>query len=424
MTLDYISATGVSILLILIWGTFYFLLKKRIKSAKGYFLLLLFMGSAGLVFRNLPLMGLSPEYYNPTNIMLFAILMICMILPWIKFDIFLRNMPAFCVNAAYIPMLKTISLVIIVLSFYAIIYTFPTAIYAFNMGAAEVRNPVGEVGLLPKNLYTTIAVASGCLSPVAILLFYISFLSNSLRKYTFPLFISSFAYIITTMAFCARDGFVYTPLMFIFLFLVFFNSFGRDVFKRVRRYSLILLIPVLLVLAKLTFDRFGNTGTSTSELNDDLIYGTWGYFYQQPYVFDHILTYFYSFYGFERRLKFLDNIIPLNGEAYVSADKLEYMFGTQLGEFYEIAGYLSLFLGVLIFVVCFYKLISHFIKKSNYTSLLLCFTIYLYCILTGLFYFRIGVTDNVFFLYVILVISSFFIPRDIILLRQYDEVIS
>lgn len=379
-------------------------------------MLLLLMGGAGLVLPRLPLMDLYPDYYDYKNIILFAVLMVVMIIPWIKFDSFFPSSPRFVFNEIYARKIGIIIKVLILLSLYAIIYTLPTAILAYSMGADQVRG--GDVSLLPQSILTTIAVASGCLSPLCILLFYVSMLSNSLRKYSFWLFISSMAYIVTTMAFCARDGFVFTPMMYLFLYVIFKDSLNNETNKIIRRYAYVLVVPLVFVISKFTLDRFGGQNVSSSESLDDLLYGTWGYFYQQPYVFDHKVSYFHDFYGFERRLHFMEHIIPLHGKEYVLAEKFEFMFGTQLGDFYEINGFSSLFACVFVYVLGFYKTITHFIKSYNITGLLLSFTIYLYFTLTGLFYFRVGGIDNVFFLYIALLISSYFIPKQILFVEE------
>ena len=418
-----LNTFAVSLLLLLIWGIVYFLLRKYISSSRFYFILLLAMGSAGLFIEDLPLMGLTPRTFGFFNIVLFAILMVVIIIPWLSFDVLFKKAPVFVLKEQYIPKLKVVMIITILLSIFSILYFAPYAALAMAMGGKDVRQLLLESSLMPDTPITTLAGGIASFFPVTILLFYISLLHARLRKYSFFLAVSSLSYIVNALVFSGRDALIFTAMLYILLFVIFRNSLSIKSLKKIKKVSFIIAPLAALILLTISFDRFFSEGRGTKEAYDDLLFVTWGYFYQQPYVFDHTLESFTNFYGFKRRLMFLDNIIPIGGNEYsnFTDSKEEYMFGTQLKEFYEIAGYTSLAICTICYVFFFNRIITSLRRKRKIFPLLLAFTVFSLFTFSGMFYFRLAMNNNEFLFYVAIMISCFFIP-DILKVTYYNNV--
>ena len=407
-----ISVSTVSIILLIVWFLSYLKLRRYAETSKIYFLLLFIMGIPGLIIDPLPLMGLEPRYFHIKNVLLFAFLMIIILIPWFAFDKFMKKKPIIVIRDNYIKYFRIVFIFTILLSLYSIIYTLPFAIKAYQIGLDNIRN-LGSDALLPKSIFTTLALGSTSLTPIIVLFVFISFTDFRLYHYTKWLVLASLSYIIATTSIAARDGYIYLLLLYICFYYIFKKSLNNVIKSRIKKIAIIGCILLFLGNAAITIDRFYNNRFE-NELRDDIIYGTWGYFYQQPYVFAHILEDFHYFYGFKRRLKFLDGIIKTEMSYeydLTSALKEEYMFGSQFAEFYEINGYSSLFIITLIYIFIFYFLINYHYRKNNTFSLLIVFSLYLYFTISGMFYFRFGGNNNVFLLYFLLLVSTTYIPN-------------
>lgn len=412
-----ISTTTVSIVVLLIWGILYTLYRKRMFSSKLYYALLLIMGSAGLFFHPLPLMGLVPENYRVWNVILFAFLMGFTFLPWLKVDKLFRTNITFCVKDSYIGTIKRINIFLIILSLYSILYSLPYAIHATSLGADTVRTMLADDYMMPKTIFTTFAVGFASFAPVDVLMFYICLIDNRLKKYSIWLAISSMAIMVTNAASAARDAFIFIPLTYVCFYLLFKSSIEEKTKKNIKKFSIVALFLLLSVLGSITVDRFFND--RGSDRKSSLLYGTWGYFYQQPYVFDHILDYTKTYYGFERRLKFLNGAFGIHGTEYVAtqADRMDYMFGSMYAEFYQINGYGTLFIGFFLYILLFNFILSSHYKKKKYFALLLSFCVYFIFTISGMFYFRYGGNDSEFLFYMSILLITFFVP-DFLTLRK------
>ena len=404
-----LSTSSVSIVLLLVWGILYYLLHKKLYTAKLYFMLLLLMGGAGLFFYPLPLMDLVPDVFNLSNILLFALLMVLAVLPWLIVDKLIKRRPLLYVDDISIKTIKTVNMILIILPAYSIIYSMPYALLAASMGADNVRTVVSDGSLMPPTIYTTFAVGFASFSPIIVLMFYISLLDNRLKKYSFWLTISSMSILVTNMASAARDAFIFIPFTYLCFYFLFRFSLGEKTKKNLKMFGVIALVFIAIVLGGITIARFYNDSHDSSRL----VYGTWGYFYQQPYVFDHIIEQTQYFYGFNRRLKFLRGFFDIGGSEYSvsTANKVDYMFGTQYAEFYQMAGYTTLFVGFVFFLLLFYNILSYHYRRKNYFALLVAFCIYFIFTFSGLFYFRYGGNNSEFFFYMGILIITFLLPN-------------
>lgn len=406
-----LSTSLVSVVLLIVWGAFYLFMREKMFTSKMYFALLLLMGSAGLLFNPLPLMGLQPEFYRLGNVILFALLMGFTVIPWLKVDKLFGKGVAVSIKEDAISRIKSTNIFLIILSLYSIVYSFPYAVTATIMGADDVRTLIADDYMMPKTFFTTLAVGFASLAPINVLMFYLSLLDKRLKKYSVWLAISSTAIMVTNAASAARDTFIFIPLTYVCFYILFKGSIEEKAKKNIKKIGIVALLLLLFVLGGITLDRFFNDRGSEKE--SLLLYGTWGYFYQQPYVFDHILDYSKSFYGFERRLQFLDGAFGIHGTEYVAtyADRMDYMFGSMYAEFYQINGYGTLLVGFLLYILVFYTILSSHYKKKNYFALLMSFSVYFIFTISGMFYFRYGGNDSEFLFYMSILLITFFVPN-------------
>lgn len=411
--LNYFQA---SVVLLLVWGVFYRLLKKNLYSSKGYFILLFIMGVAGIVLPldNLLDLQFSPSF-NIVNILLFAILLISAIIPWVEFDRYLRSVYRFEVNSKYVPTLRRVSLVLIILSLFAIIYTLPYAVTAYQIGAADVRALIKEKSLLPSSPITTVAVGVGLITPVYIIMFYLSLMRKELKKYSKFLFIGSLTYLVTSAAFQARDGFVFIPLTYYFLYVVFNKSFTDSTNKEIKKGFKIVLPILVVFMLLISVNRFYNDDSNSAIKS--FIGGTWGYFYQQPFVFDMNIQNMQFFQGLGRRFELIANIFgyPVSTD-YTPTYNFEWMFGTMYSSFYSATGWTSLLSASFFFVISWYLVIRVLYRNSNHLGVLLVFSLYVYFLISGLFYFRFS-SVSITVLYLVLIVTSFFL-KNYILVRS------
>ena len=382
-----ISSTQVSIVLIIIWGFVYYRLKKKLVTAKGYFLLLLIMGSAGLVLPMDEYIHYYSTRYGLFNTVVFAFLLIFTIIPWFYFDKHFKNWGVLKIKSSSIPFLRTLFILNIILGIYAIIYSIPYAIMALNMGANDVRQYINDDTFYPRSIWTTICVGIGYLSPLQILCYYLSLLDTRLKKFSTPLFIVSLSYLITMLPYASRDGFIFIPLTYLFLFKVFNRSLSDKSKKNIKRVTFIFGSIVLGIFLLITIQRFWDNIKGGRSSFESFIYGTWGYFFQQPYVFDQHIQYLTEFVGFSRRFELLEIIFGTPHHSF-TPELLTTSFGTMYAEFYAVSGWKSLIYISLFYYISFSLLFKILFTKRNYFGILIVFSVYLYYTITGLFYYK------------------------------------
>lgn len=360
------------------------------------------MASAGMILD----LDSSLQYFTKTysiyTVILFSILMLIVIIPWKIYDKWMKNV-IIEVNQNYIKLIKTSLLILGILSIISILYCLPYAIKAMIMGGHEVRTGT-EGGLLPANSLTTLVSAVAGLSPFGILFFFITMLEKKLRKYSLLTLLLPIASIVHSMACAARELYIYLPITFIILYLMFFRSLSHKDTQKIKRIGMIMLIFLIIFFVTISISRFGEVGS------DSFISGTWGYIYQQPYVFDQNLRYFNNFYEFDRRLMFLGTLLGIGDKSYEFYDPIEWSFGTMYSEFFQMFGYKSLFIGSICYFLFFYIMSIKSIRKNSPFTVVINFTLFIWFTISGLFYFRYGDTSY-FLLYLFISIASFYTPK-------------
>lgn len=404
-----IGYKDVTVILLIVWAAAYFIFRRKFYSSKGYFFLLALMAGAGLFLDIDHFVHYYSQTYNVVNILVFAVLMVATLIPWIVFDNSFRHWHSIEIMEGSIPLFRKVFIAEILMGAYAIVYSLPYGLMALSMGADEVRLFITGGSFYPRNIFTTICVGIGYLSPIMILSFYLSLLNDNLRKFSTFLLIASLSYLFTMLPYAARDGFIFLPLTFIFLYRVFRNSIDVNIQKKIKKYSLLFGSLMLAVVLVITIDRFYSNAKSGLSSTDSLIYGTWGYFFQQPYVFDQTIQHFHDFFGFGRRFELINILLGKDNGSW-DLEALTTSFGTMYSEFYSVSGWSSLLILSLFYYISFGWLIKHL--RYNEFSQLLVFSIYLYYTITGLFYYKmflLSVTE----LYLVLLCSSLFISNKI-----------
>ena len=156
-----ISSCTASVLLVLAFGISYCFLKRYLITSKFYFVLLFLMGKYVKYYST---------SYNAIYIILFSILVVMTLIPWLRFDNAFRNWGVICVRNKSVRTLKTVFVINILLGAYAIIYSLPYALMALSMSADDVRLFIADDSFYPKSILTTICVGIGYLTPIQILL--------------------------------------------------------------------------------------------------------------------------------------------------------------------------------------------------------------------------------------------------------------
>lgn len=404
-----LSHAGVSVVLLCIWAIAYFVLKKRLVTSKAYFFLLFLMGVAGLVLPLKQWLDIGTENdFSFGLCILFALLLIGSLIPWLKFDNCFLKVKSIRFNPTFESSIRIVLIVMILMGLYAMFYSLPYAIIGYSMGAGEVRAFILDDSILPESPLTTIAVGVGFLAPVYILLFYMCLCSERLKGFAFPLFFTSLAYLVTSAAAQARDGFIMIPLTYFFLYQVFkgfLPASSRKTIKRLVRLSLPIMLILLMII---TLDRFYNESIENPWRG--VVEGTWGYFYQQPYVFDQTVQHQVYFHGVGNRFPLVGHILGIPSTGRHLDFKFEYMFGTMYATFYSATGWRSLIIAALFFFFSWTVVIGILSKRRNYFGMLIVYSIYLYFLISGLFYLRLS-AENVTVTYLIIIALAFFVKR-------------
>ena len=406
-----VSFTEASIILLAIWFLVYYCRKDKSLTSKKYYILLFIMGAAGILLPMQEYLLQVTHEFNAFNIVLFAFLLLSVLLPWSKIDAWKRReYPLYRIKNRYIGAVKIFLLFIIFSAIFAYVYCMPYAIMAYKMGGSEVRLLIADSSLMPENILSTICYAVGYLAPIQIVCFYLCLIDDRLNKFRFWVFLASLSYIVTTAPIQARDGFIFIPLTYLFLYPICKNSINRETIVKFKRVLLLIGGVGFLLIATITFSRFSESTQYSSPIHG-IIYGTYGYFYQQPYVFDNLLEYVPATQGLSRRFPLLCKLFDIPIKEYIPQNALlEQSFSTMYGSFYMATGFSSLIIASLFFVISWSIVFSKHISRKNTSSLIICYSVFIYHVVSGLFYFRFS-QESPMSLYLIIIVISFFLPN-------------
>ncbi|MDO9153336.1 MAG: O-antigen polymerase [Paludibacter sp.] len=383
------SSIQVSIISLLILTFFSYVFRKKILTGWVYIVMLYFMFIPGIFFPVKEYIG----FFNDVsflNLIIFIFLLFLGFIPWLIFDSWLKKIKFIYLSNKGISVLNVLIPIIIIFSFFSIIYVFPYSLQSLLLGASEIRGIISDESVLPPTVLTTFSVAIAACFPLFVLLFYFSIIDKRLKKYRFFLLISSSVYIFTSMAFTARDGLVILPILYIIFYLIFKKTFSITDIKFLKKTLSVIFVISFLFLINYSVDRFYNTNSYQTSKTQNFVNGTFGYIFQQPYVFDKTLQYQDNFHGFNLRFPILNKIFFIPDKKIERINDFETMFGTMYADFFSINGYVSLFIFALSFSFFYAIALKYLIRSNRITGIFFLFTIYLYIVISGLFYFRIG----------------------------------
>lgn len=367
---------------------FFFLFKKKIP--KFFFILYGIIFLSSLLF-DTGFSGLNEYALKPINMIVFVLSIIIMLLPLnsIEFnDIFNVNLS--------IKKIKQIAFVFGFCGSLSAIYFTPFALTVSLNNADSIRNSLGSGNsVLPNTIFNYIFTAFSQLYIFYLYFYFVALKKNIGNVYKFLLLIASLSYIVNSVVFAARDGYV----IYVISLITFLLYTGNNQIFKIKNF--LLLVPFGYLILSITISRFGDIESKS------FLVGTLGYIGQQPYVFNEALTKNIEFYGADLRFPLFSS----NETPPLRSNTFERMFGTWLLDLYMVKGYLSLFLGLLIF-----NLLPKYIKiirrRTSLGSNLLKI-IYLQYLIQGLFYFRSGnLPGNIILVFIVVTsLILFFITQ-------------
>ncbi len=195
----------------------------------------------------------SGHYWIP--MIQFSVLVLLFILPFSIFD-------ESRIHKIILPsknFLNIVSTVLIILSFYAILFHISTARDVLSSGdirAIRIMISSGE-GYSEGGILNTIASVSSSLYVFAIAFFFIYLILEGFNKRTILLFISSFSESIHVLTFAGRDGIVFWLFSFIFLWALFNKYLPHYLEKRLKKMLLYAGIVMVIPFLMITVSRFG-----------------------------------------------------------------------------------------------------------------------------------------------------------------------
>lgn len=394
------------IVLIILFILFFWLIRKNITSGKVYFFFLFCMCLPVSLIPGKVIVDVWYGKLDTFNMLVLAGCLICGFFPWLVFDKYIKQREFYLKERAIKP-LKIVFLFFIICSLFSIAYLMPYAIKSFMIGANDVRASLRKGSPLPSSILTTIAVAVAACHIFAVIFFYIACLTPKLKKYRPWLMVSSCSYIVSCTAITGRDGLIILPCLYIIFFMVFRNSLAFKLRRIIEnRIKIVVSLCVALVVS-FSISRFYEHSQDLNELYT----GTVGYISQQPYVFNATIEHQNDFWGFERSFPLLNRLMGI-GPYSVKLDRsFEWSFGTMYSEFYSAYAWYGLFFISLVFV-CYYTVVVKLLcKRNNDFGLFMLFAVYLFIVLTGMFYMRAGKAVNMNVFYLLISILPIFYPN-------------
>lgn len=291
-----------------------------------------------------------------------------------------------------------------ILGIFSIVYQFPYALRGLAIGASELRTQMNVEGfnLLPNSPLTTIAVGISYFYLFYIGLFFVAVIQNKNVFLKIGLFIGSLSYLVSGLAFAARDVFIFYGLGFLFVFFYFKNILDKKTIKRINFLYLFFIGVLISFLLLISFQRFKENS------RENFAYGTIGYIAQQPFVFSETVSVQTKFDYGDNRFPFFKSLVT-NVEPIKRKYPYEWSFGTFIKEFYSTGGYLFIFF-ITIFIVpmFFIKLRSN--KELNFYRHMIVTFFYFQFMTMGIFYFKLGTrAGNIYMLLLLIIyLSTYF----------------
>lgn len=329
---------------------------------------------------------LQGEYHSPENDSFWGAMF--------TFDLFimLYLLPFRLFNEAKIKTLKLpnkqfldyFSLIIIVLSFYSIIFYSSTVRFIFSLGdlgaARDIRYVEGE--FVEAGILNTIASVSAANYVFAIVLYFIYKTIGNSKTRCRLLFISSFSNAIHVLSFVGRDGIVFWIFTFVFCYAFFRPYLQKSQKKDIEKVFIIggsvLLVPFFLI----SLSRFGSSGGGTG---NSIISYLGQSFVQGPIYFSLDQKPIYLGESFPLFKGFFNNT-SIGSSRMIVGEWVSWMFST-----FIVSLYISLDLsGLIVLTLVMLFLFRITVGKAGYVMNLgqmAVYILYFQVIAEGVFYF-------------------------------------
>lgn len=294
-------------------------------------------------------------------------------------------------------------------SWFSFLYLTPFALKSLVMSSLEVRLGLGsgDISVLPKNIFTTIATGIATFYPMFIFLFYVSYVQKRSFFITLSMFIGGFSYVISTFAFAGRDGIVFFTIILIIFYKFFEKVIDKKRILKYKKQFYLLSILSFLLLLKISADRFDRNQGVYSTVHIGIL----GYGGMQAFIFNDFLDHFDNFNYGNNSYYVLKEFLGLKvGNTTEAIEPMEWQFGTFLTSFYKINGLASMSLISLLFFTIFYGLIPK-INSAKLPFRMIILGFYFQFMVTGFFYFRLGNPAGRKYMIILVLLFIFLIIR-------------
>lgn len=353
--------------------------KKKSIFTPSFFLIFLYFISVLLAYPNVivnnDILSLNPQYFQASLFFIFLIFLY--FLPFISY----REDK---INRIILPNAKLLyyfSIIVVVLSFFSIIYFFPIVVRVFRMEDLNFarNNMVEGNSYTSETIFNTIASVSASLYTISLILFFIFRALGRYKKLSNLLLISSSSYILHVFTFVGRDGVVFWLFSFIGVFGLFKNFLPKNDIKYIKKILIYFSVIALPLFFAITFDRFA----------DNPFAGILSYI-GQPF------PNFCLFYNLDRPITYgsafplYREILGLNyieSESWIEGGTVSWVFGTFFKSFISNFGRLgTIFIGIILGLI--FIMIFKYKSKTLYFNQLFVYYLYFIIFSQGVFYFK------------------------------------
>ncbi len=347
------------------------------------FLILLYTLSLLFTMIDIPMndhrLVLQDKYWGPAIFM--AIMIIAFLFPVLRFN----ETKLVSIRVPSRSFLDTFSAIIIILSFFSIIYYFQTVLNLLRGDLGALRNAlyIGEE-YVEAGLWNTVASTSASLYVFAIVLFFIYLCLGTSKIRLVLLFISSFSEPMHVLTFVGRDGIVFWIFAFVYLFLLFRPFLKVSVVKKIKKVGLISGVLMLVPFMMISFGRFNDDGgvfnSIVNYFGQPFVNGTLYFGIDNPPVSPgSSFPLFYEITGIR---------MPEGAGRWEMGGTNSWVFGTFIESWYSSLGsYLALIICCLILGALFFFVFNKNVKSLRFSKLFI-YIVYFQIYAQGVFYFR------------------------------------
>ncbi len=283
--------------------------------------------------------------------------------------------------------LNTMATIIIILSFFSIIYYSSTVSNIFTMNLNDARTDIylGET-YVEAGLINTIASVSASLYVFALLLFFIfnTFPSSSLVRIL--LLISSLSEPLHILSFVGRDGIVFWLFSFVFLFSIFRTYIEPRKKTFLKKIFIVSASALVVPFVMITISRFGEDGSNKGALNSVINYLGHGYVQgtlfmgidNKPCTYGSSFPLFYEITGISK---------PVSLGMTQIGEWRSWSFGTIVTSLMINFGYVGFWI-VAITSLFFFKIIMRIKANKLQFYQLIYYILYFQIMSQGVFYFK------------------------------------